>query len=228
MKKKYFFTLWIVTAIVLLGDIINFLYAEPYCFNSYPILPFNARPSYCRGTNRYCNSMEGIFEMGEYSDECFTIKPWIERPCELDSLCLYSVLQYAWKKDSLLMEVSLADGSKRWLLASPASSTKHMCKLQEVVTPCRNDIDSYHKITLYIEEPNKRVLFAILELLYSITYIILIISIPILNIICLVFVIQNGNKLNKLNINVYHKICYIVFSICTIMMPIVVWFVVRK
>ncbi len=43
-----FIILWIITAIVVFGDIFKFLYAEPYSFNTYPILPFNVYPSYVR------------------------------------------------------------------------------------------------------------------------------------------------------------------------------------
>ena len=223
----YFFALWIVTALVVLGDVCNFLYAEPYCFNLYPILPFHTYPSYCRGTNRYCISMEGIFDMGEYTDKCGTIKPWIERPSELDSLCVYSVLQYAWKKDSLLMKVSLADNSTRWLLASPASSPKYKCKLQEVMPHNSDNLNGYHKITLYIQEPTKRVMDALIELLLSITYLILLFSIPILNIICLVYAFKNYDKFNKAHVEIRQKIYSIVFYVCTVIMPFVVWLIIR-
>lgn len=227
MKHFYFYALWIVTAIVVLGDVVNFLYAGSYCFNAYPILPFNVRPSYCRGTNRYCNSMEGIFDMGEYTDECETIEPWIERSHELDSLCIYSVLKYAWRKDSLLMEISIKDGSTRWLLASPASSAKYKCKLQEIATPNSDNLSSYHMITLYADKPNKRAFDALMELVLTSINIFLTISIIVLNLICLILTIKYCVELDTSDI-ILKKIYLVMFMVFTTFMPIIVLCVLRK
>ena len=226
-RNNYFYALWIVVSIVVLGDIVNFLYAGTYCFNAYPILPFNVYPSYCRGTNRYCNSMEGIFDMGEYTDECEMIEPWIERPRELDSLCIYSILKYAWKKDSLLMEVSIKDGSTRWLLASPASSSKYKCKLQEIKTPSSDYIKSYHRITLYADTPKRRTFDALMEFVLRTIHIILILLIPMLNLICLILTIKNCIELDATDI-VFRKIYQIIFMLFTTFMPRIVLFVIRK
>ena len=203
--KRYnycFITLWVITAIVVCGDIFGFLYAEPYNFNAYPILPFNVHPSYARGTHRLSYSMEGIFEMEEYSDEGGKLKTWVERPHELDSLCIYSVIQYAWTNDSLLMEISINDGSTKWLLASPASS---------------NNIRLHNNgLTFYM------------QFLYFILHIILLLSIPILNIICLILTIMACYKHNIVWANAYQKIFYILFYGCTTVMPITIWKVLRE
>ena len=58
--------------IVLTCDIYNFMYGNP-AFNAYPILPFNASPSYIRGVNRLCYTMDMIFDMPEYVDICMPL-----------------------------------------------------------------------------------------------------------------------------------------------------------
>lgn len=217
-----FILLWIITAIVVFGDILKFLYAEPYSFNTYPILPFNVYPYYVRGTNRLSYTMEGIFDMGEYSDEGGTLKTWIERPHELDSLYIYSVLQYAWAKDSLLMEVSMDNGSTRWLLASTASSKKYRCKLQEVENP-----DSAYLSSLYNIKLHNNDLIYCMQSLFSILHIILLISVPILNVICLILTIIACYKHNMVWANICRKVFGIVFYVCTTIMPITVWKALR-
>lgn len=136
MKKYnlYSIVLVILLFIWVLGDITRFLYAMPLSHNAYPILPFNVYPCYIRGANRDCNIMEGIFEMREYSEDCENISRRVERSSELDSMCFYSLLQYTWKNDSLMMQMSLKDGSKCWLLASPASSSEYKCALRKLDT----------------------------------------------------------------------------------------------
>ena len=224
--KRYnycFITLWVITAIVVCGDIFGFLYAEPYNFNAYPILPFNVHPSCVRGTHRLSYSMEGIFEMEEYSDEGGKLKTWVERPHELDSLCISSVIQYAWTNDSLLMEISINDGSTKWLLASPASSKNYRCKLQEIAAPNNSDFSSWHNIRLH----NNGLTFY-MQFLYFILHIILLLSIPILNMICLILTIMACYKHNIVWANAYQKFFYILFYGCTTVMPITIWKALRE
>lgn len=225
--KCFFIALWIMVPLFVVMDIFAFLYGEPYSFNSYPILPFNVQPSYVRGIHRLCYTIDGIFESPVCADNCETIPIWIENPQGLDSLCIYSVLQYAWKKDSLLMEVSLSDSSTRWLLASPASSKQHKCKLQEVAISDNQLPLTFHSITLQHKDPNKGHLFEAVWLLQAIFYIILLISIPILNVLCLILTIRAFSKLKIKAADAHREIICILLYVCTTIMPIIVWNILR-
>ena len=195
--------------------------------------------------------MEGILEMDEYSDECVRINDWVKHSPELDSLCIYSVTQYAWKKDSLLMEVSLEDNSKRWLLASPVSSKMHKrkrqvmglsstlyiiekpsnaytCKLQVVETPSRKRLFSYCNVKLEDNTLGKilRHLDVHVALLIGYTlfalYLAMIISIIVLNIMCIVLLKRHFEEISSAE-GVGLQILYTLAPL----LPTVVWISLR-
>lgn len=216
--------------IVLTCDIYNYMHAIFPAFNAYPILPFNVSPSYVRGANRMCYSMDRIFDMPEYSDIPEIIMTWVEHSPKLDSLCIYSVTQYAWKKDSLLMEVLLKDNTKRWLLASPPSSSEYRCKLQEVVISEIKNLPSYHKVSL-ANNCREKFFDAIgldfktqlyIEYALAIGYFLIIFFIPILNVACFVLLIKHLKEFNTETI-IYKK----VFDVCTLIFPVVILLCIR-
>ena len=225
---KYCLALVLMVIAIVLGDFYKFLYASPFRFNTYPILPFYVSPSYVRGTNRYCHSMEGIFEMGEYSEECEKTESWVEKSHEIDSLCIYSVLQYAWKTDSLLMEVSLDDGCKRWLLASPASTPKYRCRLQEVKEPCDENLLSYFNVKLednawdrFLRHFDVNTAY-IIYLSLSIIYHSLFIMTFVLNIICVILLAKYYDE-----ITFKESFLVKIIDICIPIIPSVVWICIR-
>ena len=203
-------------------DIYNYMHAIFPAFNAYPILPYNAYPSYIRGANRLCYSMDGIFGMPEYvEDICDQIRPWVEHSPELDSWCVYSLTQYAWKKDSLLMEVSLKDNSRRWLLALPPSSSEYRCKLQEVELMGIQNLSSYHRVSLannHLSTFCDAIGFSFQTQLYidyalAIGYFLMILSIPILNVVCLILLIKYFKEINA------EAVIYKVFDVCALVFP---------
>lgn len=202
-------------------DIYNYMHAIFPAFNAYPILPYNAYPIYVRGSNRICYSMGRIFAMPEYADVPETIRPWVEHSPELDSLYIYSVTQYAWKKDSLLLEVSLKDNTKRWLLASPPSSAEYRCKLQEVELMGIQNLSSYHRVSLannHLSTFCDAIGFSFQTQLYidyalAIGYFLMILSIPILNVVCLILLIKYFKEINA------EAVIYKVFDVCALVFP---------
>lgn len=208
--------------IVLTCDIYNFMYGNPAAFNAYPILPFNASPSYVRGVNRLCYTMDMIFDMPEYVDICMPISTLVEYSPELDSLCIHSVTQYAWKKDSLLMEVSLKDDSRRWLLASPSSLSEYICKLQEIEILDIKNFSAYHRVTLannHLETFFNAIGLSFDTQLYinrvfAIGYLLMILSIPILNVVCLILFIKYFKEIHA-EAAIYKK----VFDVCALIFP---------
>ena len=214
--------------IVLTCDIYNYVHAIFPAFNAYPILPFNARPSYVRGANRMCYSMDRILDMPEYCDIPEIINTWVEHSPKLDSLCIYSVTQYAWKKDSLLMEVSLKDNTMRWLLASPPSLSEYRCKLQEVAISDIKNLSSYHKVSL-ANNYRGNLFDAIgldletqlyIEYALAIGYLLMILAIPVLNVVCLILLIKYRNEIDAV---LYKRI----LDVCALIFPIVVLIGVR-
>lgn len=231
MIKKYYIlcvSIVLLVTLLVLTNICLFLYAS-FSFNAYPILPFSVCPNSIRGTNRLnCYSMEGIFDIYEYSDDCGTIRSEIERHSDLDSLCIYSVLQYAWKKDSLLLEVSLDNNSNIWLLASPASSKNYRCKLQIADMPSREYLSTYHNIKLVdntfiglLRKLDANWAFAIcysLVVLYGILHLFLI----VLNVWVGVYAVKYRDLIMTEKV-MLKKALYI----CAPALPIVTWIILR-
>ena len=230
MKKYYILCISIMISVMILisTNIYLFLHGS-VSLHAYPILPFNVYPNSIRGTNRlHCYVMEGIFDIREYSDECANIRTEVERFSELDSLCLYSVLQYAWKKDSLLMEVSLDDNSKRWLLASPASTNSYRCKLQKVDIPSREYLSTYHNVKLvdnsFIKILRKLDVHWAFAIAYSlfILYGLLHLLVIILSIYGVVYAVKHRNEIMAEKV-MLKKVLYI----CAPIFPIVTWVILR-
>ena len=213
-------------------DVYNYTHAIIPSFNSYPMLPYNAYPLYVRGTNRTCYTMEEVIGMFEYSNACGYIESWVERSDEVDSLCIYSVLQYGWKKDSILMEVILEDDSRRWLLVSPPSCKDYTCKLEEVDITKNIELSSFHLIRLVTQywnwERNQSILMSpnesevYIKLILIIIYGLSIISIIILNIVCLVLGIMHYKEIFAAK-NTFRKIMYI----CIPVIPTLAYIILR-
>lgn len=218
----------LLVMLLVCASICRFLYAS-FAYNAFPILPFNVRPSQISGKNNICYTMEGIFDFYEYSEECGRIQQCIEKSQELDTLCIFSVLQYAWKKDSLLMEVSLKDGSNRWLLATPTSSDGYKCKLVEVGIPINERMAGYCNIKLennalqiFLKRIDIRVALVLCYTL-CILYGILVISLIIMEIGCLSFVIKYYNYIKNDTPGIQIKKIYVY----TPMIPVIVWILLR-
>lgn len=229
MKKYYRYCIILIIWTILLIPIgiCKFLYGVG-SLHAYPILPFHACPSYTRGLGRICYSMEGILSIHEYSNEYGAIPIWIERYPELDSLCINSVLQYAWNKDSLLMEVALSDGSKQWLLASPSLISKYRCKLQEVEPPNLENLSTWHNIKLvdntfhtFLKNMDFSVATGFFYVLL-IVYVIIIILIIILNAWCFVCAVKFHNL-----IKVEESKCKKILYICAPIFPLAIWVMLR-
>ena len=231
--KKYricSITMCTIVAIFLTCDFYNYMHAIFPAFNAYPVLPFNASPSYIRGVDRSCYSMERIFGMPEYTDICMPIITWVEHSPALDSLCVNSVTQYAWKKDSLLMEVSLQDGSRQWLLASSPSSFEYRCKLQEVEIQNLPSLSSYHRVSLannHLSTFFDAIGLSFRTQLYidyalAISYFLMLLSILVLNIVCLVLSVKYFKEINAEKV-IYKKVLYL----CTLIFPIIIFIIGR-
>ena len=142
----------VLVLLLVLRDIYGFFYGK-YSMGTYSILPFDARP-FLRGvfSGTDCYVMYPIIDVRQCykTEHCVFIKDNVRRVPTLDSLQISSVVQYAWKKDSLLMEVILANKSVKWLLASPAISTdaNYICQLQEIEVPTKEQLSSCHQIRL--------------------------------------------------------------------------------
>lgn len=222
--NKVCISLLLMAMLLVSIDVCKFLYALPLSY-AYPILPFNTYPSFVRGTNRH--RMNGILDIREYSDVCGMIGMHVENPQKLDSLCIYSVLQYAWKKDSLLMEVSLADNSRRWLLASPASSSEYKCKLQEEDIR-KIDFFTWHNVKLedhlfqrIFRQTELHVALGIAVMLLAI-YVTLIISTIVLNIWCVIYAVKHRDDIDAEQI-IAKRLIYIYAPI----FPFVIWVLCR-
>lgn len=140
-------TLCILVSLFLFLDIYAFLNGRVH-FGSYSILPFRASPCYFMGTHFV---MFPIIEANEDSHtENSFIGDKVQRSAELNSLHISHVASYAWKKDSLLMEVVLDDESTQWLLASPTTAidSQYICQLQAIDNPSKEYISSYRPIRL--------------------------------------------------------------------------------
>lgn len=193
----------VLVLLFVLMDIYGFFYALYPSYGDYPILPFGAKPYYARvlnDTGRYV--MEPIIEADEYSEkeQYAFISDRVQKSSALDSLQIVSIVQYSWKKDSLLLEVILANKSVKWLLASPAISTdaNYICQLQEIEVPTKEQLSSCHQIRL-IDKPHPLVLMIRRwankldddTLMYASLFIILgllllLMLVPLLNLICLI------------------------------------------
>lgn len=216
-------------ALFIMIDIWGFLHGV-FSLNLYPILPFNAYPSISRGTQTY--DMWHIIVRGDYSNTCATIGAYAQSSPEVDSLCIYSISQYAWKKDSLLMEVVLQDESKQWIMASPLQKSHLIkCQLNLVPTPTDKELSAYHRIQLdnselreFIKKLNLND-SALLHLTLGviITYGLLLLSIPVLWILSIILGIIQYSRTTKENGNIYRNITYIIIPL----IPLIVIILLR-
>lgn len=194
-------------------DIYKFLHGYLLSFY-YPILPFKTYPSDIRGTGRVCYSMEGIIGFLEYTDECAIIEDDVDRTHDIDSLCIYSVSQYAWKRDTLLIAVSLEDGSEQWLCASPSLLEEYKCQLKKIDTPDTKYLSSFHLVHLkdeplvvFLNKYNQNLRVILLGTLITL-YFGIIIGVLVLHVICIVFAIMKMENIGKER-NILWKIFYI-------------------